>query len=173
MFHYQGQGFLHHSLFLGSRLCDLACGFNLFSGLDDSDGNGLLHVTDSKTSQWWVIGKGFHAHGFGWNHVDHSSISRFDKFGVVFQFFARTTVTFLFDFLELAGNVSGVAIQHRRISVLDLSRVVQNNDLGMVNELLLTVKIDIQNKCCTAYYTCRDGASVLTKIRIISGGLFV
>ena len=129
LFHYQGRGFLHHSLLLGSRFGDLASGLNLLGGLDDTDGNGLLHVTDSKTSKRSVVGEGLDAHGLGWDHVNHGSITRFDKLGVVFQLFARTTIAFFFDLLELAGNVGSVAIQHGRISILDLSRVVQHNNL--------------------------------------------
>ena len=41
-----------------------------------------------------------------------------------------TTIDLLLDFVEFAGNVSGVAIQHWRVSVGDLSRVVENNDLS-------------------------------------------
>ena len=41
-----------------------------------------------------------------------------------------TTIDLLLDFVEFAGNVSSVAIQHWRVSVGDLSRVVENNDLG-------------------------------------------
>ncbi len=46
------------SLFLGSLLSSLG---NLTSlvglddGLDDTDGNGLTHVTDGETTKWWVV----------------------------------------------------------------------------------------------------------------------
>ena len=41
-----------------------------------------------------------------------------------------TTIDLLLDFVEFAGNVSSVAIQHWRVSVGDLSRVVKDDDLG-------------------------------------------
>ena len=40
-----------------------------------------------------------------------------------------TPVNLLLDLGELASNVSGMTIQDWRISVRDLSRVVQNNNL--------------------------------------------
>ena len=40
-----------------------------------------------------------------------------------------TPVNLLLDLGELASNVSGVTIQNWRVSVGDLSRVVQNNNL--------------------------------------------
>ena len=36
--------------------------FFLFNGLDDTDGNGLSHVTDSESTEWWVLLEGFDAH---------------------------------------------------------------------------------------------------------------
>ena len=39
------------------------------------------------------------------------------------------TPLLLKDLLKLASDVGGVAIHDRRISVLDFSRVVENNDL--------------------------------------------
>ena len=41
-----------------------------------------------------------------------------------------TTIDLLLDLIELASNVSSVAIQDWRVSVGDLSRVVKDNDLG-------------------------------------------
>lgn len=61
--------------------------------------------------------------------LDNGGISRLDKLGCVFQFLARTTVDLLNELGELAGNVSCVAIQHRCIASVDLSRVVQDDDL--------------------------------------------
>ena len=52
----------------------------------------------------------------------------------------RTDVDILLeDLLELAGDVGGVAIHDRCVSVLDLARVVEDNDLrwdeGLYNDL--------------------------------------
>jgi hypothetical protein len=44
---------------------------------------------------------------------------------------AGTTVNLLQEFGEFAGNVGGVAIQDWSISGTDLTRVVEDNDLGV------------------------------------------
>ena len=41
-----------------------------------------------------------------------------------------TTIDLLLDLGELAGNVGGVTIQDGRLSVGDLTGVVENDDLG-------------------------------------------
>merc|ERR1719204_1121508 len=41
-----------------------------------------------------------------------------------------TTIDLLLGLIELASNVSSVAIQDWRVSIGDLSRVVKDNDLG-------------------------------------------
>jgi len=40
----------------------------LFLGnfFDDTDGNGLFHVSDGKSSEGWVLVEGFNAHWFLW-----------------------------------------------------------------------------------------------------------
>ena len=47
----------------GSRLGDLATGIGLLNRLDDTDGNGLTHVTDGETTEGGVLGEGLDAHG--------------------------------------------------------------------------------------------------------------
>merc|ERR550539_1488313 len=42
----------------------------------------------------------------------------------------NTTMNLFLDFVELASNMSGVAIQHRRVAVTNLTRMVQDNDLS-------------------------------------------
>ena len=41
-----------------------------------------------------------------------------------------TTIDLLEDLCKLVGDMSGVVIQHRRVAVADLSKEVQNDDLG-------------------------------------------
>jgi len=41
---------------LGCGLGDLATGaVRLLNGLDNTDSNGLSHVTDGETAKWWVL----------------------------------------------------------------------------------------------------------------------
>ena len=87
---------------------------------------GLLVQKRTKGS---VVGEGLHNHGLLWNEFDNGSITRLDKLRVVLKLLAGTTVDLLNELLELAGNVSGVAIQHRGVALVDLTRVVQDDDL--------------------------------------------
>jgi len=102
------------SLFLGSLdggLGDLTGLVGLLNGLDDTDGDGLSHVTNSETSKRWVVSESLNAHRLGWNHLDDSSISGLDELRLVFDRFTSTTINLLQDLRELAGNVGSVAIK--------------------------------------------------------------
>ena len=113
-----------------SSLGGLADLVNLGHGLDDTDGNGLTHVTDGKTTEWWVLGESLDAHWLGWHKLDNGGITRLDGLGEGLKRLAGTTVNLLDDLVELAGNVSSVAIQHWGVSVVDLTWVVQDDDLS-------------------------------------------
>ena len=47
---------------LDGGLGGLALGLLLLDGLDDTDGNGLAHVTDGEAAQWGVLGESLDAH---------------------------------------------------------------------------------------------------------------
>jgi hypothetical protein len=98
--------------------------------LDDTDGNGLSHITNGKTTEWWVVREGLNAHWLGWNESDDSSITRLDVLGLLFELLSGTSVNLGFNLLELAGNVGSVAIQDWGVTVVDLSGVVKDDDLG-------------------------------------------
>lgn len=121
------------SLLLLSLLCRLGClaplCFGLLHRLDDPNSNRLLHVTNGKTSQRWVLYEGLHAHGLAGNQLDDSSITALHMFGVVFELLATSSINLLLEFGKLASNVSGVAIKHRSIASMDLTRVIQNDNL--------------------------------------------
>ena len=92
---------------LGSGLGHLAGGLGLLDGLDDTDGNGLSHVTDGEATEGWVLGESLDAHGLeiealenvnfnlgrnlfmkildylGGDHVDDGGITRLDLLGEV------------------------------------------------------------------------------------------
>jgi len=116
--------------------------------LDDTDGDGLPHVTDSETSERREVGEGFHAHGLGGDQLDDGGIARLDGLGIGFDGLTSTTINLFLNFVEFASNVSGVAIQDRRVAVANLSGMVQDNDLsGEVlaskSRLVLGVRSDI------------------------------
>jgi len=116
---------------LGSGLGHLAGGFGLLDGLDDTDSNGLSHVTDGESTEGWVLGESLDAHGLGWDHVDDGGITRLDLLGEVLHLLAGTAIDLLNQLLELAGDVSSVAIQNWGVTVTDLTGVVEDDDLSL------------------------------------------
>ena len=134
-------------------------------GLDDTDGDGLSHITDSETSQRWELLEGLNAQRLGWDQVDDGGIARLDRFRVLFGRLARTTIDLLLDLGELAGNVSGVAIQHRGVSVGDLTGVVQDDDLsGEVSSTLGWVVLGVTGDVSTTQFLDRDVLDVETDV---------
>lgn len=106
-------------------------GSSLLDGLDDTDGDGLTHVTDGETTKWWVGGEGLDTHWLGWNHLDDGSITRLDELRASFDSLTSTSVNLLEELSELAGNVGSVAIQDWSVTGTDLTRVVKDDDLGV------------------------------------------
>merc|ERR1719260_354521 len=113
-----------------SSLGLLALGNLRGGGLDDTHSDGLSHVTDSKPSKGRELGERFDTHWLARGEHDDSSISGLDELGVVFCGFASTTVNLLLDLGKLARNVCSVAIQDWAVSIRDLSRVVQDDNLS-------------------------------------------
>jgi len=109
------------SLLLGSLLVDT---------LDDTDGDGLFHVTDGETAEWWVFSEGFNAHWLGWGDDDQCGVTSLDVWWVFFCFLASTSVHLGLDFGELAGNVCGVAVEDWAVAGTDLTWMVHDDDLG-------------------------------------------
>jgi len=121
-------------LLLGSLdggLGDLSGLVNLGNGLDDTDSNGLSHVTDGETTEWWVFREGFDAHWLRWNHLDDGSITRLDELGAVFNRLASTTIDLLEKLGELASNVGSVAIKNWSITSTNLTWMVEDDDLSV------------------------------------------
>jgi hypothetical protein len=99
--------------------------------LDDTDSDSLSHVTDGETAERWIVREGLNAHGLGWNHLDNSSVTRLDELGSVFDGLASSAIDLLKKLREFASNVSGVAVKNRSITGANLTRVVEDNDLGV------------------------------------------
>lgn len=113
------------------RISDKTYLVDLDDGLDDTDSDGLTHVTDGEAAKWWVLGESLNAHWLGWNHLDDGSITRLDELGGGFDRLASSAIDLLKKLGELAGNVGSVAVKNWRITSTDLTRVVENNDLGV------------------------------------------
>ena len=99
--------------------------------LDDTDSDGLTHVTDGETTKRWVVSESLNAHGLAGNHLHDGSITGFDEFRVVLNGLAGTAINLLEELRELAGDVGSVAIQDWSVSSTDLTRVVKDDDLGV------------------------------------------
>lgn len=130
------------NLLLGTSLLgglgDLATlAIGLLDGLDDTDGDGLTHVTDGETSERRVLLEGLNAQGLGGDHLDDGGIARLDELGELLNGLTGTTIDLLENLRELASNMSGVAIQDGSVSVGDLTRVVQHNNLSVEGSSLL------------------------------------
>jgi len=123
------------SLLLFSLLGSLGHGAGLASilgyGLDDTDSNSLTHVADGKATKWWVLHVRLDAHWLGWQHLDDGRVTHLDALRVVFHLLVGTTINLLLELRELASNVSRVAIKDWRVSSVDFSWVVKNDDLSI------------------------------------------
>jgi len=116
----------------GSRFSDFSTGSIAFlDGFDDTDGNGLPHISDGESSKRGVLGKWFDAHWLGWDHLDNSGITRLDFSWGIFDFLTGSSIDFLEHFIESASDVRGVAIEDWGVTFLDFTRVVQDDDLGV------------------------------------------
>merc|ERR1719184_754130 len=85
---------------------------------------------DSKPSEGGELGERFDTHWLAGGEQDDSSISGLDELGVVFCGLASTAINLLLDLGKLARNVCSVAIQDWTVSIGDLSRVVQDDNLS-------------------------------------------
>ena len=71
-------------LFLSSCLLgglgDLSSLLSLLDALDNTNCDGLTHVTDGKTSKRRVVRESLNAHRLRWNHLYDCGITRLDEF---------------------------------------------------------------------------------------------
>ena len=102
----------------------------LVDGLDDTDGDGLPHVTDGETTERWVGVVLLDAHGLAGHKLGNARITRLDELGVRLHDLTRPAIDFLDELGELACDVGGMAVEHWRIACTDLARVVEDDDLS-------------------------------------------
>ncbi len=115
---------------LGSGLGGLGVSGALGDGLDDTDGDGLAHITDGEAAEGRVLSEGLNAEGLGGDKADHGGVAHLDGLGFLLEFLTGTAVDLGFDLGELAGDVGGVAVEDGGVAVADLTGVVEDDDLG-------------------------------------------
>ena len=120
-----------------SFLSSLLGGFGSLTGLsllgdllDDSDSDGLSHVSDGESSEWSVGGEGLDNHWLLWDELNHSGIVGLDVLWLILSNLTVTSVDLGSDLGELASNMGGMAIKDWGVSVLDLTWMVEDDNLG-------------------------------------------
>ena len=110
----------------------LLLGFDnlLLDGTDDTDGDGLLHVTDGETTKSGVLGEGLDDEWLGWDDKDDGTIIPLEELWLLGDLLTVTAVDLLDELLELAGDVSGVAVENWLVTGVDLAWVVGDDHLS-------------------------------------------
>jgi hypothetical protein len=120
----------------GKRLFLLSCTllrlFNRFNDrLDDTNSNGLPHITNSETAEGRIIVKFLDNHWLGGLKTDKETISVLDEFRVDFKYTFSSAVKLVIDILELGSDVRSMAIEDWSVSVLDLAGVRHDDDFSL------------------------------------------
>ena len=103
--------------------------FNIY--LDNTDSDSLPHVPDGKPAEGRELGEGLDTHGLGGDQLHNGGVSGLDELGRVLSGLTGTSVFLLKDLGELAGEVHGVAVQHRGVVVGHL-RYGMNEPLKLI-----------------------------------------
>jgi len=135
---------------LNGGLGGLASGVGFIDSLDDTDGDGLSHISDGESSKRWVLREGLDAHWLGGGHEDDGGITRLDFLGEVLHLLTGSSIDLLLEFGELAGDMGSVAIEDWGVAVSDLTRVVHDDDLsgeglGLLGGVVLGVGGDVSS----------------------------
>ena len=105
--------------------------------LNSPDGNGLTHITNGESTKRGVLLVRLDTHGLGGNKLDDGGVTRLQELGGGLHDLTGSSVDLLDKLTELAGNMGGVAIEDGCVSGTDLTRVVQDDDLGVERSGLL------------------------------------
>ena len=76
-------------------------------------------------------------HGLGGDELDDGGVTGLDELGAVLDGFTCSAIDLLNELSELASNVSSVAIEDGGVAGTDLTRVVEDDDLGVEGSGLL------------------------------------
>lgn len=120
------------------RLTLSSLAIRLLNGLDNTDSDGLSHITYGKATERWVLVVGLDTHWLGRHELDDSGITRLDELGARLHYLTRSAIDLLNKLGELAGNVGGVAIEDGGVASADLTGVVEHDDLGVERRRLLS-----------------------------------
>jgi len=90
----------------------------------------LTHVSDGETTKRSVGGERLNDHWLHWHELDEGGVLGLDALGCVLSDGTSTLVDLGSELLELAGNMASMAIENWGVSVLDLSWMVEDDDLG-------------------------------------------
>jgi len=118
--------------------------------LDDSDSDSLSHVSDGESSKWGILREGLDDHSLLWDELNHSGILGLDRLWLFLSNLTITLVDLGSDLGELASNMGGMAIKNWSVSVLDLTWMVKDNNLGeehlsILGWVVLGVRADISS----------------------------
>lgn len=149
----------------------LLLGFLLFDGLDDTDGNGLLHISDGESTEGRVLLEGFNAHGLGGEKLDHSAVTRLDGLGFFFEDLTSSSVDLGLDDLELAGNMGSVTIEDGAVTVGDLTGMVKDDNLSeevdsFLGGVVLGIRADVTSS------DILDGDTLDVETNVVTGNSF-
>ena len=130
------------------RVLTLATLLRLLDGLNNTDSNGLPHITDGETTEGRVLVVTLNTHGLAGDKLGNASITGLDELGGIFERLSASPVDLLNQLGELAGNVGGVAIQDGGVTRTDLTGVVENDNLcvegsGLLGRVVLGVRGDV------------------------------
>lgn len=89
------------------------------------------NIPDGETTERRVVSEGLNTHGLGGNHLDDGGVTRLDELGGGLNGLAGTAVDLLNKLGELAGDVGSVAVEDGCVTGTDLTRVVQDDNLGV------------------------------------------
>jgi len=98
--------------------------------LNNTHGDSLTHIADREAAQRWELLEGLDAHRLGRLQHHDGGVATLDALWILFGGLARAAIALLFDLGEFAGDMGSVAVEHRRVTVADLSRVIQHDHLG-------------------------------------------
>ena len=104
--------------------------FLAFGFLHNSHCNSLLHVSDRESAQRWVLRKGLDYHWLRRHELDERSVAVLERLRVLFDNKAGSSVGFRLDLVKRASHVGSVAVENRRVALMDLTWVVHNHDLS-------------------------------------------
>jgi hypothetical protein len=150
----------------------LATLLGLLDRLDDTDGNGLPHITNGETTERRILVVALNAHGLAGNKLGNASITRLDELGRLLKNLSASPVNLLNQLGELAGNVGGVTIQDGGITRADLTGVIEDDNLGIEGSGLLSgVVLGVRGDVSTADILDRDVLDVETDVVTRLAGL--